>query len=231
VITQMRDGIRKKRKDSGYIRLTAADESVLNWTADHYALTYDDVARLYGRPGPALTSGATRMRVDRLRKAGLVIVRKVFVDTPPFVWSTAAGLRAVNRPFTSKTPSISLLRHVSAVTSVRLGLEEQFGPRRVAWTSERYLRHGHGLGQEHVPDGLAAVAVPGRALVVTAAIEVDLSPKPNARLQTIAEHLASRYLEIWVYAPSGSEPHAAWVRLAAKTNGLFGGRIDVRELP
>lgn len=213
---------RRHRRDAGQILLTDRDVDVLVWTAEQYAVPFDQIAALLGRPGPLLGLSATRRVLARLRKAGLLTCQKILADEPSYCWLTRKGLKRLGVAYTYWKPTIGFLAHIRAASALRMALEDA-GERR-QWVSERDLRQGTGIGV-HVPD--AELRDQDSDEVI--AIEVERSQKGRARLREIAYKLAGTYTQSWIFARRGSPAWQSWERVLREES--LGDRIQLLELP
>lgn len=129
-----------------------------------------------------LSDGRTRQIVERWRRAGLAHQRRFFAGERPVVWPTREGLRLVLPGHRAKTPKVSMLAHIHAVSLVRLGVEcRGLGSE---WVGERTLYKERETPRDHVPDG-AYLAPDGTRVVV----EVECSVKGADRLAGIVGDL------------------------------------------
>ena len=122
--------------------VTERDLTVLRWISEQFAVRADVIRWLLGGDRP-LSEGRTRQVIDRWRRAGLVNQRRFFLGAEPVVWPTREGLRLVLDGYRARTPALSMLAHIHAVSLVRFGLER----------ARRRQRLGAGTG-----------AVPGEAV-------------------------------------------------------------------
>lgn len=106
------------------VLVTERDITVPRWISEQFAVRADVIRWLLGGSRP-LSEGRTRQVIDRWRRAGLVNQRRFFLGAEPVVWPTREGLRLVLDGYRSRTPALSMLAHIHAVTLVRLGLEQR----------------------------------------------------------------------------------------------------------
>ncbi len=212
---------RKQRADKGSFQLKARDVQVLTWVGQMYAVRFDILRRLLSReidqeqreraykyhttkaqeegrelevPEENLLAESTVYLVlRRWKNAGLVETAQVVGGEPIYIWLTQRGIDTVGLPFRAVNPSLSLIKHIHAVTKVRLRLEE-LHPDGI-WTSERELtRRINRLKEEerkkidHIPDG--ELDLPDNKKFV---IEVELSQKTDQRISSIMFNLRKRY--------------------------------------
>ena len=208
---------RKTRSDKGTYKLTARDVQVLTWIGHMYTVRFDILKRLLSRQidwGQKLRAYAifrqqgkdieipdTNLLADssvylvlgRWKNAGLVQTAQIVGGESIYIWLTQKGIDSVGLPYRFVVPSLGLIKHMHAVTKVRLRLEElhPLG----TWTSERELIRSINKFDEqqrqridHVPDGELDLE-DGKKLV----IEVELSKKSEKRLFSILRNLKQRY--------------------------------------
>jgi hypothetical protein len=184
---------------------------------EQFAVTLPQLARLMGR-----TEHAARWLRFRWERAGWARGRALLVGEPVFVWLTRRGLRAAGLDYAAWRPNPGRLAHVTAVTEVRLHLEE----RRPGafWVCERELaqeaaRELGGFGA-HRPDGL--LVEDGREL----AVEVELTQKRRSRLELLMREQVAGYGAVVYFGAEG--PRRLLEELASE---LGTGRVEVRPLP
>lgn len=225
---------RKRRADAGITRFTSRDVRALVWLTNMRAISERDLstllARLSGRAQP-LGVHATRDVVDRWRRAGVVVRRRVFAHTPPYVWVTLDGARLAGGAEHWNEPTWSVLPHLSAVARARLLLERQGDE----WISEREWRIENDRaiksGGVHVPDG--ELVTGGKRY----AVEVELTDKGKTRTRKIVDQIAVQWPDGLLYVvPEGQA--ARTVRQAVteverenQERGIRGGRVEVLDLP
>lgn len=221
-MANVREVERRRRRDAGEIRLTGRDVAALVWIAEQYAVPTDLVSVVLGRPGAALSMSATRRVLDRLQRAGLLKCRKFLASAPPYCWISRRGLKQLGLGYAPWEPTVGLLRHMRAVSTVRMALEVAGEQRK--WVPERELRKGLGLGVR-VPDAeLRDMA--GNEVI---ALEIELSQKGSERLRAIAYQLASTYSQSWVFAQPGSPAWQSWLRILGELS--LGDRVQLLAPP
>ncbi|HEV8627086.1 MAG TPA: hypothetical protein VG034_21785 [Acidimicrobiia bacterium] len=209
-------------KDRGRPRgvlVTERDITVLRWIGEQFAVQAGVIRWLLGGGRP-LSEGRTRQIIDRWRRAGLVNQRRFFLGAEPVVWPTREGLRLVLDGYRARTPALSMLAHIHAVSLVRLGLE-----RRGAvggWVPERALYRARPSPDIHVADG-EYIDRAGRRT----AVEVELTVKVAERLRRIIGDLTLEYDHV-VYV-TGDGRVATAVRAAAHAVGEA-DRVELIDL-
>lgn len=153
--------------------------------SEQFAVRADVIRWLLGGDRP-LSEGRTRQVIDRWRRAGLVNQRRFFLGAEPVVWPTREGLRLVLDGYRSKTPALSMLAHIHAVSLVRLGLERQGSGK--GWVPERALYRARPSPDVHVADGEYTDPAGQRT-----AVEVELTVKAADRLWRIIGDLTLEY--------------------------------------
>src|SRR3954466_1983085 len=121
-----------KRVDAGLVRATERDLRLLRWTAEQYAVSIPQLARLMSR-----SEHAARWLRARWQRAGWAHGRTLLVGRPVFVWLTRDGSRIAGASFKVWEPNAGALAHIEAVNEVRL-LVGQRRPGAV-WVCEREL--------------------------------------------------------------------------------------------
>ena len=99
-------------------------------------------------------------------------------------------------PYRTWNPHPGLATHIEAVTNVRLLLEREL--QLGQWECERSLAQrspSRSESRPHLPDGVVL------ASAQPIAIEVELTLKSRARLQTIVNELSQDYEQVWYFAP------------------------------
>ncbi len=193
---------RKARSDKGDVQINDRDIEALLWTGEQYAVRFDQLQNLLGRnPGRGakhktwISLNAVRLVANRWSRAGLVQVRKITVEDPPWVWLSAQGLRQFHLPYKFYAPTLGSLKHLFAINEVRLQLESDCPEGH--WESERALRAGRRLGKgerfPHLPD--AEFRLESRMI----GIEVERSQKKPETLLSNLKELTTRYSEVWYY--------------------------------
>jgi hypothetical protein len=225
------------------------DVSALLFTADMYGLQLDQLAELSG----GTTVRQARALVSRWAGSGLAKSAPLSAGLP-WVWLTRTGLSACGVRYTPAAPALARLRHIRAVTAVRLALQAVPGycDAGAHWRSERRLRArlGGRLGsRDHLPD--AEVHWPDGTGLSWAgecwAIEAELTAKTVARTTAIMRELLARTGDYGCPAAEARVPgqpprHARVIYLcspaatgtvlrARDALGSLGARIHVRPLP
>jgi hypothetical protein len=174
----------------------------LYWIAEEYAARLDQLQRVLGhqidcdaKDEHGMSENATRLIVNRWKRAHLVEYRKFTAEDPGWVWLTAHGMWQLGLPYKAYEPSLSKLEHRFMVNEVRLMLEEELP--NGSWLCKRDVRavvssiKGH--APSHLPDA-EFVTKEG-----TIAIEVELSAKKPAELQRVLQELTAIYSQVWYY--------------------------------
>jgi hypothetical protein len=209
----------KVRERPRGVLVTERDITVLRWIGEQFAVRADVIRWLLGGARP-LSEGRTRQVIDRWRRAGLVNQRRFFLGAEQVVWPTREGLRLVLDGYRARTPALSMLAHIHAVSLVRLGLE-----RRGAtgdWVPERALYRARPSPDVHVADG----EYTDRAGCRTA-VEVELTVKAAERLRRIIGDLTLEYDRV-VYVTGDGRVGAA-VRAAVHALGEA-DRVELVDL-
>ena len=145
-------------------------------------------------------------------------------------------MTACGYPWQARPPALARLAHIRAVLAARLWLSSR--PEWVSgqawWSCERTIRAaaGTGVGAGHVPDAeVLWPSVPGSRHDGQAwAIEVELTPKPAARVTRILSGLLSgQYAQVLYLASPAAVPVVE--RAAARFPAAQAARITVRYLP
>lgn len=200
--------MKKPRRDKGLTIIGPRDLKALEWIAEQYVATLDQVQTLLGQePGRetkaegCLSTSAARQVIARWRKLGYVEQEKLLTSSPTWVWLTREGLLQLGGRYQFYTPRLGALAHLHAINTVRLYMESQRTADR--WKSERTLRaeqpqYASGEGAPHLPD---AELWTSRG---TFAIEVELTMKEHSRLLHILCELASNYYTVLYFASASS---------------------------
>ena len=199
----------KGRERPRGVLVTERDIAVLRWIGEQFAVRADVIRWLLGGDRP-LSEGRTRQVIDRWRRAGLVNQRRFFLGAEPVVWPTREGLRLVLDGYRARTPALSMLAHIHAVSLVRLGLERKGSGQE--WVPERALYRARPSPDVHVADGEYRDPAGHRT-----AVEVELTVKAGERLRRIIGDLTLEYDRV-VYV-TGDGRVAAAVRSAVHVLG------------
>ena len=227
---------KKPRRDKGTRLLTSRDVWVLRWIGEQYCARFDQVQQLLSRqplhrdqakaPGPGgLTASAVGQVLARWQQdPAYVQYERVYVERPGWIWLTPYGERALDLPYARHTLRESRLTHRYYINLVRLDYEARH-PGAV-WTSERAIlaqlpQRNSGEAVPHVPDGIITCE-DGRGAI---AIEVELSPKKDAELDTVLAGLIGgdrpRYRSVWYFVSDQDPVHIqAWRAVAAARERL-----------
>ncbi len=200
--------MKKPRSDKGRTVISPRDLKVLNWVAEQYTATLDQVRLLLGRdPGKGsraegnLSESAARQVIARWRRLGYAEQQKLLTNSPPWIWLTREGLQQLGVSYQFYVPRLGALAHLHAINVVRLYLELQRSESN--WKSERTLRtqqqfHVQGTIAPHLPD--AELWTPRG----TFAIEVEMTMKEHARLLNIIQELASNYSAVLYFVTAAA---------------------------
>ncbi len=157
---------RKKRSDSGTLRMNDRDKSILPWIGQQYAVRLDHVQFLLGRlPGRGaqytdwISEGAARDVVKRWLRAGWIEQTKIHLKEPFWIYLSRFGLKIAGLPYKPyalrQDTETKQLRHLHALNEIRLEIEDSMPG--TTWISERHLRLGlmreKGTHFHHLPDG------------------------------------------------------------------------------
>jgi len=218
-----------RRSDAGLIRITSRDATGLCLAAEHYAAPYDLL-------GAALAAPPARLRaiIARWRAAGYARTQ-VLAPGPAWCWLTPAGMTACGYPWQASPPALARLAHIRAVLAARLWLTAapEWTDGQAGWTCERAIRTAApGVGTGHLPDAeVLWPSVPGSRRAGQAwAVEVELTPKPAARLTRIIDGLLSGpYAHVLYLASPAAAPVVE--RAAARFPAGQAAKITIRYLP
>lgn len=181
---------RQVRRDRGSHQVTERDEELLAFVAEQYAVTIDQLAVLISR-----SYRTARGLRDRWVDAGWARSAKLSVDLPPFVWLTGRGSAIAGSRFRTWQPNHGLVRHIDAVTNVRLLLDRQLQLGR--WECERTLAkkaRSRSRYRDHLPDAILHADT-------ATAIEVELTLKSRKRVEQIMLEVGLAYDQVWYFAP------------------------------
>jgi len=188
------------RSDRG-AALTPRDVEVLRFGVRHGMVSPEQIgARFF------TTTGAAARRVRVLQLAGLLRWDRVLSGFPVIGRTTAAGARRAGCDVPPASLDLARVRHSLAL--VDLSEELLAANPGSTWSAERELRQGRmraalagdkGERRRRVPDGMLHLAG-GRRV----AVELDLTPKRSARLDTLAgAYAVDREVDtVWEYLPS-----------------------------
>lgn len=208
---------RATRSDAGAVRCSARDVELLRIVGEQYAVTLPQLARLMG-----CSAHAARWLHSRWERAGWARGRAMLVGEPVFVWLTRRGHGIAGIDYAVWRPNAGMLTHIAAVTDVRLDVTRRHPAAH--WVSERELHREVGTDrggrQQHRPDGV--VVLDGREV----AVEVELTLKRRARIESIMRELVARYGSVSYFAAPA--PRRTLEQLAAE---IGGGRVQVLGLP
>lgn len=220
---------RVRRSDAGLIRLTSRDTTGLCLTAEHYAAPYDLLAAALNTPPARL-----RAITARWRRAGYARTQ-ILAPGPAWCWLTPAGITACGYPWQPRPPALARLAHIRAVLAARLWLTSapEWAAGQATWTCERTIRATTpGVGTGHIPDAeVLWPSVPASPYAGQAwAIEVELTPKPAARLTAIIAGLITvPYAQVIYLTSPAARP--ALDRAAARFPAGQAARLTIRHLP
>ncbi len=200
---------RKTRSDKGLVSFTDRDLHVLPWIAEQYAARRDQVQYLLGLEAGRgatvegeISESAARQVIERWRRAGWIVQKKVFAEEHPWLWATARLLRQLELPYKAYEPACVRFAHIFAVNEVRLAIEDVWP--QYQWLSERQMRaelpYARGMSQPHLPDGKL---ITDRATII---IEMETTVKHLTTLLAILEELTSTYRTIWYFVDSRVRP-------------------------
>ena len=200
---------RKTRSDKGLVSFTDRDLHVLPWIAEQYAARRDHVQYLLGLEAGRgavvegeISASAARQVIERWRRAGWIVQKKVFAKDPPWLWPTTRLLRLLELPYKAYEPSCVRLEHILATNEVRLSIEDVWP--QYQWISERRMRaeipYEKGVSLPHIPDGKL---ITDRERVI---VEIELTPKHSTELSAILEELANTYETVWYFATKETRP-------------------------
>ncbi len=209
----------KVRERARGVLVTERDVAVLRWVGEQFAVRSDVIRWLLGGDRP-LSDGRARQVIDRWRRAGLVNQQRFFLGAEPVIWPTREGLRLVLDGYRARTPALSMLAHIHAVSLVRLGLERRGATDR--WVPERALYRARPSPDVHVADGEYTDRAGRRT-----AVEVELTVKAAERLRRIIGDLTLEYDRV-VYV-TGDGKVAAAVRSAVNVLGEA-DRVELVDL-
>ena len=208
----------KVRERAHGVLVTERDLAVLRWISEQFAVRADVIRWLLGGDRP-ISEGRTRQVIDRWRRAGLVNQRRFFLGAEPVVWPTREGLRLVLDGYRARTPALSMLAHIHAVSLVRFGLERRGAVN--GWVPERALYRARPSPDIHVADGEYTDQAGRRT-----AVEVELTVKAADRLRRIIGDLTLEYDRVLYVTGDGKVRAAVWT--AVHTLGET-ARVEVAD--
>jgi hypothetical protein len=175
------------------------DAEILGFVAEMSGVQLDQLAALLaGRGEPAgRTADLAREMVARWRAAGYAQTGELTLGEP-WVWASRRGLDACGVRAAMVKPAAHALRHVHAVTDVRLAVEQTSSWREgnAWWRAERPLLAALDFPSrsEHIPDGEVHWDADGGSPWAgeTWAVEVELSRKTIERIAGIMRELLTR---------------------------------------
>ncbi|MGD0833718.1 MAG: hypothetical protein ABSA40_04725 [Candidatus Dormibacteria bacterium] len=199
------------------VALTERDVEVLRYAVRHGMVSPGQIA---ARFFPNVEAAGRRMRA--LQRARLLRTDRVLTGLPAVVRATAAGARRSGCDLPAASLDLARVRHSLAL--VDLSEELLAAHPGSAWTAERELRRDRmraaragerGERRRRVPDGMLRLG-DGRRV----AVELDLTPKRSARLDTLAgAYAVDREVDtVWWYLPS--EVAASRMRALVAERGL-----------
>jgi hypothetical protein len=192
------------------------DLRVLTWVAEQYAAQIAHVQALMGIRTRSIAYRLAR----RLREAGLAESRQLLALQSTWLIPTRQGLRACGLSYRSWALTLDKMTHVQAVSDVRMHVEGNSPD--VEWICERQLSLERGSSRRHLPDGVAVLA--GRQ----AAIEVELTPKSNAKTMEILDEHTQNYDGIVYFCAPPAHRHLT--RLQTAEPGRW-PMLAIRALP
>jgi hypothetical protein len=162
----------------------------MEWIGAQYALREDQLARLMDR------SRATAARWSRaMAQAGYCRREWLLAGDPAWIWLSGRGAQMTEHGFRPWRPNLGRLRHIYAVSELRLHFSKRLPDAR--WICERELHRERRHRAVHVPDGV--LEVDGER----DAIEVELTSKARKRLVSLIEELRAHHdAVIYVCAPA-----------------------------
>lgn len=234
----------RTRRDAGRLRLGQRDAEGMKWCGQQYTVRIDHLAQLFSHlDRRVVSSDAARKTVQRWVAHGYANTAVLLRAEPAYVWLTTRGMSLAGLGYPAIEPTISVLRHTSAVNLIRLHLLERYP--YCEWRSERAIRallppRTRGQQLPHVPDG--ELSVPGHGVI---AIEAELTAKTIQRTRNIQLGLLSRkydydepsdgsatdprYRQLWYFVTDDS---ASVVRTAAaQLPADYQARMAITDVP
>lgn len=209
-------------------QLTPRDEAALAWIVEQRVATVGQVQRLLAQlTGTDCTDRRTRQIIARWEELGLAERWRVWHGEQSIVWPTsqAAYITGLSR---WRRPGVGTLRHLIAVSEVRLLAAPVGGPR--VWVSESELRRTTPTGI-HLADG-GWTEPNGRSI----ALEVELTPHGKRRVAAAIDSLLAEQCDghprwsgvLYVCATSTVRQVRAVVEAMPESTR---SRVQVRDLP
>ena len=167
-------------------QITERDIQALGWLVEQRVASVSQVRRLLEQlSGRSFTDRRTWQIIARWEAIGLAERWRVWHGEQALVWPTAqaANLAGLSR---WRRPGVGTLRHLVAVSEVRLQAAPHGGPRR--WITESELRRTTATGV-HLADG--AWVDPNGS---TVAIEVELTQHGKRRVESAIKSLLAEEL-------------------------------------
>lgn len=156
-----------------------ARQRLLLVLSEQVAMPRSQLRRYLGEDGEATDGLLASLADDEL-----IELAPLIAGEEEWAWPTRAGARESGTGFGARRPSLKQLRHLRAITEVRLELEERASEGR--WVSERFLAREM-WRKAHIPDGVFEVGGERHA------IEVELSRKRMPDLVSVVAEHCRRY--------------------------------------
>jgi hypothetical protein len=229
MVVPLHNTVTARRAHHGTAQPGHRDIDGLVLCAEHYGAPYDLLAAALGAQ-PARLRGI----VARWRRAGYAVTERLGPG-PAWCWLTPAGMGAAGLGYPARRPALRRLAHIRAVLAARLWLQASpaWYQGHAWWQAGRYIRAARpGAGAGHLPDAeihwpsLAAGPYAGQVW----AVEVELTPKPQARITKIMSGLQgpARYAQV-IYLTT---PAARLVTaMAADALPARSAPVVIRDLP
>jgi hypothetical protein len=249
-----------RRSDAGIVRITGRDIAGLMLCGEMYGAPYDLLATYLD-----VSPDRVRTLTARWRAAGHAQTGRLGPG-PAWCWLTRTGLAATGLGFAAAPPSLGRLGHLRAVLAARMSLEASEAGRAGTpwWRSERLIRAAAGAAAAASPGASPAVPAGGAASAGHIpdaevswpeteaspypgqrwAVEVELAPRPLARMAAVMGGLLDRHHG---YSPAAAHqdrprydravylvsPAARGIvqRAAAELPAPWQARVRVRDLP
>jgi hypothetical protein len=225
--------------DDGF--LDQADAEALGFVAEMSGVQLDQLAALLVNKGEPADSAPDRARdmVARWRAGGYVEAGHLSIGEQ-WVWASRKGLNACEVRAREIRPRDYSLRHIHAVTDVRLAVERTTAYRtaRAWWRAERSLLNGLDFParSEHIPDGEVHYPVEAGSPWAgeTWAVEVEISRKSINRIAGIMHEVLTRTSDYGgapgsITVPGHAPRYARLVYVCSPTSvrGVLTARADV----